>query len=123
MSDELSLEPDAARAGEADALGRMLEAYRNYLLLVANQEMDPRLKAKGGASDPVQQTFLEPHHDFEVRGDPGNPGLHGAGAGARSAGRTRGHRGAGRGVAREGPRWPSHAAATAKLQQALARGK
>jgi RNA polymerase sigma-70 factor (ECF subfamily) len=65
MSNELSLELDAARAGEADALGRVLEAYRNYLLLVANQEMDPRLKAKGGASDLVQQTFLEAHQDFE----------------------------------------------------------
>jgi RNA polymerase sigma-70 factor (ECF subfamily) len=54
----------AARAGEGDALGQALEACRNYLLLVAEREMDPRLKAKGGASDVVQQTFLEAQRDF-----------------------------------------------------------
>lgn len=54
----------AARAGEADALGHVLDECRNYLLLVANKEMDPKLKAKGGASDLVQQTFLEAQRDF-----------------------------------------------------------
>jgi RNA polymerase sigma-70 factor (ECF subfamily) len=42
----------------------VLEACRDYLLLVANQELDPRLQAKGGASDLVQQTFLEAQRDF-----------------------------------------------------------
>ncbi|MBX7106066.1 MAG: sigma-70 family RNA polymerase sigma factor, partial [Gemmataceae bacterium] len=55
---------------EADALGRALEECRNYLLLIANQEMDPKLKAKAGASDIVQQTFLEAQRDFAgFRGD------------------------------------------------------
>lgn len=54
----------AARSGQATALGQALEACRNYLLLVAEKEMDPRLKAKGGASDLVQQTFLEAQKDF-----------------------------------------------------------
>ncbi|MGH2690234.1 MAG: sigma-70 family RNA polymerase sigma factor, partial [Actinomycetota bacterium] len=54
----------AARGGSADALGRALEACRAYLLLVAERELDPTLRAKGGASDLVQQTFLEAHQDF-----------------------------------------------------------
>jgi RNA polymerase sigma-70 factor (ECF subfamily) len=63
-------EPDAAvllaaaRGGSADALGRAFEACRAYLLLVAERELDPALRAKGGASDLVQQTFLEAQQDF-----------------------------------------------------------
>jgi RNA polymerase sigma-70 factor (ECF subfamily) len=53
-----------ARAGSADALGRLLEIYRGYLLRIAGQELDPDLRAKGGASDLVQETFLEAHRDF-----------------------------------------------------------
>src|SRR5271166_2506287 len=54
----------AARSGSRQALGALLEACRGYLLLVARQELDPPLLAKGGASDLVQQTFLEAHRDF-----------------------------------------------------------
>ncbi|HKB02640.1 MAG TPA: sigma-70 family RNA polymerase sigma factor [Gemmataceae bacterium] len=54
----------AARGGSREALGRLLEACRDYLLLVANQELDVDLRAKGGASDLVQQTFLEAQRDF-----------------------------------------------------------
>jgi RNA polymerase sigma-70 factor (ECF subfamily) len=53
-----------AQAGSAAALGRLLEACRAYLLLVANQDLSPELQAKGGASDLVQDTFLEAHNDF-----------------------------------------------------------
>lgn len=53
-----------ARAGEARALGDVLEACRTYLLHVANRELDAHLRAKGGASDIVQQTFMEAQHDF-----------------------------------------------------------
>jgi RNA polymerase sigma-70 factor (ECF subfamily) len=55
----------AARAGSNDALGQALEACRDYLLLIAQQEMDPNLRAKGGASDIVQETFLEAQRAFE----------------------------------------------------------
>jgi RNA polymerase sigma-70 factor (ECF subfamily) len=55
----------AARGGSADALGRALEACRAYLTLVAERELDPALRAKGGASDLVQQTFLEAQQDFD----------------------------------------------------------
>jgi RNA polymerase sigma-70 factor (ECF subfamily) len=54
----------AARAGSNEALGEALEACRNYLLLIAEQELEQELRAKGGASDLVQQTFLEAQRDF-----------------------------------------------------------
>jgi len=53
-----------ARAGAPDGLGRLLEACRGYLLLLARQELDGDLRAKGGSSDLVQETFLEAHRDF-----------------------------------------------------------
>src|SRR5437016_3057910 len=53
-----------ARAGSKEALGQALEACRRYLLLIADRELDPALRAKGGASDLVQQTFLEAQRDF-----------------------------------------------------------
>jgi RNA polymerase sigma-70 factor (ECF subfamily) len=49
----------AARAGSREALGEALQAYRAYLLLIAQQELDPELRAKGSASDLVQETFLD----------------------------------------------------------------
>lgn len=53
-----------ARAGSPRALGELLEACRNYLLTIAGDELDPALRAKGSASDLVQQTFLEAYRDF-----------------------------------------------------------
>lgn len=54
----------AARGGSKEALGEALEACRGYLLMVANRGLDPDLRAKGGASDLVQETFLEAQRDF-----------------------------------------------------------
>lgn len=54
----------AARAGSSEALGRLLEEYQNYLLLVAQREIGDDLRAKAGASDVVQETFLEAQRDF-----------------------------------------------------------
>ncbi len=53
-----------ARNGSVSALGRALEAGRKYLLLVANRALDEKLRAKVGASDLVQDTFLEAQRDF-----------------------------------------------------------
>lgn len=53
-----------ARAGCAEALGEALEACRGYLLAIAQRELDAELRAKVGASDLVQQTFLEAQRDF-----------------------------------------------------------
>jgi RNA polymerase sigma-70 factor, ECF subfamily len=54
----------AARAGSREALGQVLEACRGYLLRIANQGIGADLQAKGGASDLVQETFLEAQRDF-----------------------------------------------------------
>ena len=54
-----------ARAGSGDSLGRVLDACRGYLLLIAQQELEPQLQAKGGASDIVQETFLKAHRHFD----------------------------------------------------------
>jgi RNA polymerase sigma-70 factor (ECF subfamily) len=53
-----------ARAGSRDALGQALELCRAYLLRVANDGLSPELRAKAGASDLVQDTFLEAQRDF-----------------------------------------------------------
>ncbi len=55
----------AARAVPAEALGRLLEECRGYLLLIAQRELSPGLRAKAGASDLVQQTMVEALRDFE----------------------------------------------------------
>jgi RNA polymerase sigma-70 factor (ECF subfamily) len=56
---------DEARHGSAEALGRLLEECRFYLLGVANRELDPQLRGKVGASDLVQETFLKAQGAFE----------------------------------------------------------
>jgi RNA polymerase sigma-70 factor (ECF subfamily) len=71
MSQEASRAPAAfhqallaARAGSAEDLGRLLMACRNYLLLVADRNLDPNLRGKISSSDVVQETFLEAQRDF-----------------------------------------------------------
>jgi RNA polymerase sigma-70 factor (ECF subfamily) len=54
----------AARDGSRDALGQALESCRLCLLRVAQQELNRDLLAKGGASDLVQETFLEAQQTF-----------------------------------------------------------
>lgn len=49
---------DAARAGDDSALGRLLDHYRPFLLAIARRHLDADLRAKGGASDLVQDTLL-----------------------------------------------------------------
>jgi RNA polymerase sigma-70 factor (ECF subfamily) len=53
-----------ARAGDAEALGRLLELYRNYLRLIARALIGPALRARADASDLVQETFLKAHREF-----------------------------------------------------------
>src|SRR5262245_7270734 len=59
----------AARAGSCEALGQALESCRGYLLCIAAERLPDGLGAKAGASDLVQQTFLEAQRDL--------PGFHG----------------------------------------------
>ena len=49
----------AARVGGKDALGQLLEHYRQYLRLLAEVGIDERFQAKVDPSDLVQETFVE----------------------------------------------------------------
>jgi len=53
-----------ARAGHANALGCLLELYRNYLSVLARVEIGRRLRGKVDDSDVIQDTFLEAHRHF-----------------------------------------------------------
>jgi RNA polymerase sigma-70 factor (ECF subfamily) len=55
----------AARGGSLEALGEVLEACRHYLLRIADRRLSSELRSKGGASDLVQQTFLDAQRDFD----------------------------------------------------------
>lgn len=55
----------AGRDGSASAQGTLFERFRVYLLLAAKRELDPALRAKLGASDLVQETFLHAQQGFE----------------------------------------------------------
>jgi RNA polymerase sigma-70 factor, ECF subfamily len=63
-TDALAGRLNAARAGSADALGEALQAYRGYLMLIAEEELEPDLRAKSGPSDLVQETFVKAQRDF-----------------------------------------------------------
>lgn len=59
-----------ARAGNAAALGELMERYRPYLRLLAQRRVDGRLRARIDPSDIVQRTYLEAHRDLaKFRGD------------------------------------------------------
>jgi RNA polymerase sigma-70 factor (ECF subfamily) len=45
--------------GDAPGAGPLLEGCRQYLLMIANHVLEPELQAKVGASDLVQDTFVE----------------------------------------------------------------
>jgi RNA polymerase sigma-70 factor (ECF subfamily) len=53
-----------AQAGDEEALGELLELYRNYLALAARLQISRRLQSKVDAADIVQDTFLKAHRGF-----------------------------------------------------------
>jgi RNA polymerase sigma-70 factor (ECF subfamily) len=55
---------EAARDGDRSALGLLLNGFRSYLNLFADQRLGPDLKQKCGGSDLVQRTFLEAQQAF-----------------------------------------------------------
>lgn len=55
---------EAARRGDREALGTALECCRRYLLRLANERLDPTLRARVAPSDVVQVTILEAHKGF-----------------------------------------------------------
>lgn len=54
----------AARDGDPNALGELLEGHRQYLTLLARLHLGRVMRVKVGASDVVQETFLEANRDF-----------------------------------------------------------
>ena len=54
----------SARAGSNSSLGRLLQEYRDYLLLMADEELGSDLKVKVSPSDVVQESYLEVKRDF-----------------------------------------------------------
>lgn len=53
-----------AQLGSGSALGELLQSCRQYLLLLADDELGADLKAKVSPSDVVQDSFLEARRDF-----------------------------------------------------------
>jgi RNA polymerase sigma-70 factor (ECF subfamily) len=54
----------AAREGDRAATGPLLAAYRNYLTVLADAAIGPRLQTKVDASDVAQETLLKAHNGF-----------------------------------------------------------
>jgi RNA polymerase sigma-70 factor (ECF subfamily) len=61
VSEELIV---AARRGCQKSLGELAERYRRYLLHVANDSLNPALRAKVAPSDLVQEAMLVAHKSF-----------------------------------------------------------
>ena len=53
-----------ARVGNQVALGRLLNAYQRYLMLLARLQIDEQLRGKVAPSDIVQETFLQAQRAF-----------------------------------------------------------
>jgi len=63
--DELVELIDQARGGDANARGLLLDRYRKYLLLIANEDLESALRSKIGASDLVQQSMMLAQQHFD----------------------------------------------------------
>src|SRR5262249_21757508 len=57
---------DAGPARRREDEGGQLEGYRQYLLMIANAVIGPELQSKLGASDLVQETFLEAQRHLDA---------------------------------------------------------
>ena len=53
-----------ARLGNTEALGHVLQLYRNYLTILATTQLDRRLRRRVNPSDLVQDAMLAAHSDF-----------------------------------------------------------
>jgi RNA polymerase sigma-70 factor (ECF subfamily) len=54
----------SARLGNTEALGQVLQLYRNYLTILATTQLDRRLRRRVNPSDLVQDAMLAAHTDF-----------------------------------------------------------
>lgn len=60
----------AAKAGDNELLGRLLESYRGYLFMLAHRYLSDKLKRRIDPADLVQVTFLEAKRDWaQFRGE------------------------------------------------------
>lgn len=60
----------AARAGQVEAIGELLESYRTYLRMLATSQLRGRMPARVSPSDVVQEAMLAAHRGFgEFRGE------------------------------------------------------
>jgi RNA polymerase sigma-70 factor (ECF subfamily) len=68
MMSQASIAPEVlleqAHRGDGEAVGRLLELYRNYLRLLARSLVGPSLRVRLNLSDLVQDTFLNAHRKF-----------------------------------------------------------
>ncbi len=55
---------EQARRGSTEALGQVLQLYRNYLTVLATTQLDRRLRRRVNPSDLVQDAMLAAHSDF-----------------------------------------------------------
>ena len=53
-----------ARDGDDSIMGQLLQQYRDYLLMIANREVDPAVQNKVAPSDIVQESLLTAHQEF-----------------------------------------------------------
>ena len=56
----------SAKGDDRHQLGELLDGLRQYLLLIANQELNVKLKSKVAPSDLVQETFRKAQEAFDV---------------------------------------------------------
>lgn len=56
--EEFTIVLNNARQGDTDAIGQLVDTSRDYLLLIANQGIDPDIRRKVGASDIVQESIM-----------------------------------------------------------------
>jgi RNA polymerase sigma-70 factor (ECF subfamily) len=54
----------ASKRGDNEALGRLLEQYRGYLLMLAHRYLSDRLRRRVDPADIVQLTYLEAKRDL-----------------------------------------------------------
>ena len=54
----------ASKAGDNEALGKLLEQYRGYLLMLAHRYLSDRLRRRIDPADIVQLTYLEATRDL-----------------------------------------------------------
>ncbi|MFM8572314.1 MAG: sigma-70 family RNA polymerase sigma factor [Pirellula sp.] len=55
---------DAAKKGDSQSKGELLDRFRPYLNVIAQRMLDDRLKGRMDFSDVVQATYLEASRDF-----------------------------------------------------------